>query len=148
VAACTSSDTLSEKERVEIVREAKETLDKYYDDIRKEGLTAEFRYLDNSAEFFWVPPGYSSPLSYDSVAKILNQNAPLFRSINNSFDTVTIVPLTKELATYSGRLKSIVTDTAGAVTSFSLIETGILINRNDGWKLLSGQTSILPSIAQ
>lgn len=148
VAACTPSETLTESESVEIVREAKATLDNYYDDIRKEGLNAEFKYLDNSSEFFWVPPGYAIPLSYDSVTKILNQNAPLFKSVDNSFDTITIVPMSKELATYSGRLKSILTDTSGTVTTFSLIETGILVKRKDGWKLLSGQTSMLPTNSQ
>src|SRR5688572_31858927 len=92
--SCSQSETLSETERAEIILAAKETLTNYYNDIRKEGLRAEFRYLDNSKEFFWVPPGYSSPISYDSVAAILNQNAPLFKSIDNSFDTLRIIPLT------------------------------------------------------
>src|SRR5688572_8196325 len=91
--SCTNSETLTETERDEIIKDAKQTLDNYYNDIRKEGLTAEFKYLDNSADFFWVPPGYSSPISYDSVATILHANAPLFKSIDNSFDTLNIIPL-------------------------------------------------------
>jgi hypothetical protein len=133
---------LSETERAEIIISAKETLNNYFNDIRKEGLKAEFRYLDNSKEFFWVPPGYSSPISYDSVAAILNQNAPLFKSIDNSFDTLRIFPLSNDLTTYSGRLRSIMIDTADQVTTFIMMETGILIKRKDGWKLLSGQTSM------
>jgi hypothetical protein len=34
-------------------------------------------------------------------------------------------------------------DTSGKTSSFSLIESGVLIKREDGWKLLSGQTSII-----
>lgn len=141
--ACTQPGAFTETERAELIQEAKQMLDNYYNDIRKEGLKAEFKYLDNSKEFFWVPPGYSSPISFDSVATILNQNAPLFKSIHNSFDTLNIILLSKELVSYSGRLKSIMTDTSGTVSTFSMIETGILIKRKDGWKLLSGQTSLL-----
>jgi len=140
--ACSQSESLTETERIEIVLEAKQTLNNYYNDIRQEGLKAEFRYLDNSKEFFWVPPGYSSPISFDSVAAILNQNAPLFKSIDNSFDTLNIIPLSKELVTYTGRLQSAMIDTAGQSTTITLMETGILIKRKDGWKLLSGQTSV------
>jgi hypothetical protein len=120
-----------------------QTLDSYYNDIRKLGLTAEFKYLDNSSEFFWVPPGYSDAIAYDSVVTILKQNAPKYKSIDNSFDTLRIIPLSRELATYTGRLHSTMTDTADRIITFSLVETGILIKRPDGWKLLNGQTTIL-----
>ena len=143
--SCSQPETLSETERAEIILAAKATLNNYYNDIRKEGLRAEFRYLDNSKEFFWVPPGYTSPISYDSVAAILNQNAPLFKSIDNSFDTVNIIPLSRELVTYTGRLHSVMIDTAEKSNTVTLMETGILIKRKDGWKLLSGQTFIVPS---
>jgi len=112
-------------------------------DIRKSGLTAEFKYLDNSSEFFWVPRGYSSYISYDSVATVLKQTAPKYKSVDNSFDTLRIFPLRKELATYTGRLNSTMTDISGKVITLQLIETGVLIKRQDEWKLLSGQTSIL-----
>jgi hypothetical protein len=143
ITSCNQTDALTEAERNEIVLSAKQTLDNYYNDIRKEGLTAEFKYLDCSKEFSWVPPGYSTPISYDSVSAILNQNASVFKSIDNSFDTLSIIPLSKNLVTYSGRLRSVMIDTADQATTFIMMETGILIKRNDGWKLLSGQTSLL-----
>jgi hypothetical protein len=143
ITSCRQSTPLTETEKTSIVLEVRQTLDNYYNDIRKSGLTAEFKYLDNSSEFFWVPPGYSSSISYDSVATVLKQNAPKYNSIDNSFDTLRIVPLSKELATYTGRLHSTMTDTSGKVMTFSLVETGVLIKRKDGWKLLNGQTSIL-----
>lgn len=142
-ASCNGTDTLTESERTEIIQSTMQTLDNYYNDIRKEGLTAEFKYLDSSKEFFWVPPGYSAPISYDSVSAILNQNAPLFKSIDNSFDTLNIIPLSKDLVTYTGRLHSVMIDTAEQVTTVTMMETGILIKRKDGWKLLSGQTSMV-----
>jgi hypothetical protein len=133
---------LTTNEREKIVATIRETLDNYYRDVKTAGLTAEFKYLDNSSDFFWVPPGYSTAISYDSVVSVLNQNAPLFKSINNTFDTVSIIPLSAELATYTARISSVMTDTASKVSSLSLIETGVLIKRRDGWKLLCGQTSV------
>lgn len=143
ILSCRQSDfPLMEAEKKLIIDSIIQTLNQYYDDIRAEGLTAEFRYLDNSPEFYWVPPGFSIAISYDSVATILRQNAPLLRKIDNQWDTLRIDPLSHELATYTGRLHSTVTDTAGHVSESSLVETGVLIKRRDGWKLLSGQTSV------
>jgi hypothetical protein len=46
-----NQSSLSENERREIIKEIKETLDNYYSDIEKDGLLAEFNYLDSSADF-------------------------------------------------------------------------------------------------
>lgn len=143
VSSCRQSAPLTENEKTNIIAEVRLTLGNYYGDIRKSGLTAEFKYLDNSPDFFWVPPGFSSPLSYDSVVAVIKKNAPNYKSVDNSFDSLKIIPLTKEIATYTGRLKSTMMDTSGKVATFSLIESGVLIRRTDGWKLLSGQTAVL-----
>lgn len=144
VLSCDQRTTeLTTVEEQEIIHSIKETLNNYFTDIRNHGLTAEFKYLDNSPEFFWVPPGYSSAISYDSVVKILKQNAPQFRLVDNSFDTLRITPLNRELAIYTARLSSTMTDTNRIVSKLSLMETGVLIKRNDGWKLLSGQTTVI-----
>lgn len=141
--SCRQPGPLTENERTNIIKDVQITLDNYYNDIRKSGLTAEFKYLDNSSDFFWVPPGYSSSISYDSVAAVLKQSASKFKFVNNTFDTLQIIPLNKELATYTGRLNSTMTDTVDKTITYSLVETGVLIKRQDGWKLLSGQTTIL-----
>jgi hypothetical protein len=143
ITSCRQPTPLTEREKASIVENVRQTLDNYYNDIRKSGLTAEFKYLDNSSEFFWVPPGYSNSISYDSVATLLKESAPKYKSIANSFETLLIIPLTDEHATYTGQLKSTMTDTSGKVVTFSFVETGVLIKRKDGWKLLNGQTSIL-----
>jgi SnoaL-like domain len=143
IVSCRQSSPLTENEKARIIGDVRQTLDNYYNDIRKSGLTAEFQYLDNSSEFYWAPPGYNISISYDSVATILNQNAQNYKSVDNSFDTLRITPLSKEYATYTGRLTSRMTDTTGRTTTISLVETGVLIKREDGWKLLNGQTSIL-----
>ena len=142
-ASCQPSSNFTNDEKTALAADVRQTLGNYYRDIRKLGLTAEFNYLDRSADFYWVPPGYGSALSYDSVASILKQIAPKFRLIENRFDTLRIVPLSKEPATYTARSHSTMTDTAGHTTSISLIESGVLIKRANGWKLLSGQTAVL-----
>jgi hypothetical protein len=141
--SCRQSTTMTKDEKARIELDVRLTLINYYDDIRKSGLTAEFNYLDHSPDFFWVPPGYSSCISYDSVVQVLEENAPKFKYIDNSFDTLRIVPLSKEIATYTGRLHSTMTDTRGNIMTLQLVETGVLIKRKEGWKLLSGQTNIV-----
>jgi hypothetical protein len=141
--SCNPHSELNESDKVTITYQVNTMLQNYYKDIATYGLKAEFKYLDSSKDFFWVPPGYSLPISYDSVATILRQNAPMFVSIDNSFDSLRIIPLSLNLATYSGRLKSKMIDTTGKAINFSLVETGVIIKRADGWKLLHGQTSIL-----
>jgi hypothetical protein len=142
IVACQQPPVLTAEEKKILADTIRHTLHNYHSDILAHGLTAEFKYLDSSADFFWVPPGFSASISYDSVAAVLKQNAPLFKSIDNSFDTLTIIPLSKELSSYTARIRSAMTDTAGQTSVVSLLETGILIRRKDGWKLLSGQTSI------
>jgi hypothetical protein len=135
--------TLSEDEKKDIVDTVKKTLDNYYMDIREYGLNAEFKYLDSSADFFWVPPGFQHSISYDSVVALIKQSAAQFSLVDNSFDTLQIIPLSKEIATYTGKLRSSMTDTSGKTSVFYLTETGTLVKRRDGWKLLSGQTTLL-----
>jgi hypothetical protein len=143
ITSCRQSPVLTENEKADIIAEIKLTLGNYYDDIRKSGLTAEFKYLDNSPDFFWVPPGYSGPVSYNVVVSAIKQNALQYKLVDNTFNTLQIIPLSRELAAYSGQLSSTITDTAGKVTRYSLVETGVMIKRAGGWKLLNGQTSML-----
>ncbi len=115
----------------------------YHSDIREDGLLAEFNYLDKSDDFFWVPPGYNSALSYDSVETILRMNAQALSSVEFSWDTLNIYPLSNEIATYSGIVSGVMIDTAGNELRMSIIESGTLIKRNSGWKLLSGQSAVV-----
>jgi hypothetical protein len=141
--SCKQTTTLSEAEKANITAEIRKTLTAYYDDIKKAGLTAEFKYLDSSSNFFWVPPGYSSAISYDSVVAILKKNAPKYKSVNNTLSNLKIIPISSEIATYTANLNSVMTDTIEQVAIYRLIESGVIIKRKNGWKLLSGQTSML-----
>ncbi len=141
--SCSNSDTLDTKNQELITKQIRKTLTDYYRDIKENGLTAEFKYLDKSEDFFWVPPGYKSAITYDSVYNILTHSAPKFKSIDNAFDSLRIIPLSDNIATYTGKIKSVITDTTGKIMSLTLLETGIMIKRGNNWKILSGQTSMI-----
>jgi len=142
---CSKSDELSIEQKDEIRNEVRGMFDQYHSAIGKEGLTGEFAYLDNSADFFWVPPAYTSALDYDSVKTILEANSKGFQSIEFHWDTLSVSPLSKTIANYSGIVKGVMTDTAGVKLPVAIIESGTVIKRNDGWKLLSGQSAVLPA---
>ncbi len=143
VNSCVQTEELNASEKELVVADVREMFNNYHSDISKNGLTAEFKYLDKSPDFYWVPPGYNSALTYDSVHTILVNNAKLFREILFEWDTLQVFPLTNEIANYSGIVKGSMTDTSGIVTSVLIIESGTVVRRSDGWKLLSGQSAIL-----
>jgi len=124
-----STSSLSDAQKNNISKEIQQTLSDYYSDIKKEGLLAEFKYLDSSSDFLWVPPGFTSPISFDSVAIILKKNAPLLRSVINSWNTLHVYPLSEELASYSGKLHSKIMDTTGKTSGVDLIESRVMIKR-------------------
>jgi hypothetical protein len=124
-------------------KDVKSTIDNYYNDIRKQGLLAELKYLDSTKQFFWIPPGYMNYVSYDSVAAAIRRNAPGMKSLNNHYDSLLIVPLSSDHAQFAMRTISVSVDTAGDSTTTAFIESGVMVKRKDGWKFLSGHTSIL-----
>ena len=132
-------------DKAQVVQEVAQMLADYHTDIREGGLTMEFKYLDDSPDFFWVPPGYTSALNYDSVKTILEGNALAYQAIDFRWDTLDIIPLSNEIATYAGIVSGTMLDTAGVVAKVRMIESGTLIRRPEGWKLLSGQSAALPA---
>ena len=108
----------------------------------KKGLLTEFNYLDSSKEFYWLPPGYSAAIDYNAVAAAIRANAA-DHSVKIEWDTLSVDALSNKLARYTGRLRSKWTDTTGKTMNISFVETGLLIKRDNGWKLLSGQTAVL-----
>ncbi len=140
--SCRESSQLTDSQKASLMNEVRSMLRNYSDDIRSKGLLAEFAFLDSSADFFWVPPGSSSALSYNTVASMIRSNALLYQSVENSWDTLRIFPLTPDLAGYTGKLSSIMIANSGKVTKVSLVETGLVIRRRNGWKLLCGQTAL------
>jgi hypothetical protein len=143
--SCTKniSQPITETEKRQIEISVSSMLGKYFDDIKKNGLKAEFAYLDSTSDFFWVPPGYTESINYDSVKSAIEKNATQLDSVNNTWTTLHVHPLSSELASYTGNIHCILVDTKGKKTESNLIETGIVIKRSTGWKLLSGQTTLI-----
>ncbi len=141
--ACTPPKDSNELDKEAVIEEVKQMFDNYHSDIKEGGLTAEFKYLDQSDDFFWVPPGFNSALTYDSVKTILEQNASSFNDVEFHWEALQIFPLTNEIANYSGIVNGILTDTSGAKNTVSIIESGTIIKRHNGWKLLNGQSASL-----
>lgn len=126
-----------------IIQEIRSSLINYNSDVSKEGLLAELKYLDSSADFFWVPPGYHSALNYDSVVTVLRESAPKLKSLNRKWTSLKIIPHTNTLASFVGTIDVEMIDINGKENTVSLIESGLMIRRSTGWKLLNGQTSAL-----
>jgi hypothetical protein len=141
--SCVQPEQLNDTEKDIIISDVKEMFNNYHSDIKKEGLTAEFKYLDQTSNFFWVPPGYNSALDYDSVYSILVNNAKMFSEVIFKWNTLQVFPLTEEIANYSGVVEGSMTDTSGIVNSVLIIESGTVVKRFDGWKLLNGQSAVL-----
>ena len=127
----------------EVAREVREMLHNYHEDMTNEGLLSEFKYLDNSDEFFWVPPGYLSSINYDSVRIVIEGAVPGLSSVRYSWTTLDIYPLHNDIASFTGIVSGSIVDTAGIQTDVTLIESGTVIRRGDGWKLLNGQSRFL-----
>ncbi|MDX1410407.1 MAG: nuclear transport factor 2 family protein [Saprospiraceae bacterium] len=142
VASCLQQGTPAYDPDV-VVDEVQATLEAYFDATREHGIFAGLEYLDTSQQFFWVPPGFQSALSRDSVTKILTVMAPAIGSISNQWQNLTVYALGPDHATFTGRVHSRATDTSGTTSHSQLLESGVMVRRDDGWKLLCGQTRIM-----
>jgi len=134
---------LNSQEKEAVAKEVREMMYAYINDVNTMGIMAEFKYLDASDDFFWVPPGYNSAISYDSVYSIVSQFSPVITKIDYSIETLHILPLSKTTANVHLIVSGFFQDTSGVVTPVRVIETGLVIKRKDGWKLLSGQSRSL-----
>lgn len=123
--------------------EIEQMLIDYHSEINKEGLLAEFKFLDSSNQFYWVPPGYESALSYDSVRSILIQNAKTLKFVTFEWQSLKVFPLKHDIGSYTGIVHGKMTDTAGLFSEMQIIASGTVIRREDGWKLLNGQSALL-----
>ena len=141
--SCENAQKQISFDKEQITKDIEQMLLDYHRDINKDGLTAEFLYLDNSSDFFWVPPGHRSAINYDSVRTILNKNAKSLSTVKFQWDTLQIFPLSDKIANYTGIVNAQTIDTSGIESNVLIIESGTLIKRGDGWKLLSGQSAIL-----
>lgn len=140
-----SCNTQPEKEfdTVAVEKEVKKMFLAYDDSVRKNGIDGEFFFLDNSEQFYWVPPEYKYALHYDSIAKILHEYAPNFKYINNTWDTLHIMALSDTYASFNGVINSYTITIDNDTIESKLSETGLVIKKGNHWKFLSGQTIVI-----
>lgn len=118
-------------------------LQQYYSDVSEKGLTAEFKYLDNSKKIFWNPPRYNSTLTYNDLIREVTNNSKIYKSLSYKWDTLNVFSLTNSIANYSGIVKGEMIDTLGRKTVVKLLESGSVIKRKNRWKILNCQTTII-----
>src|SRR5690349_2436821 len=106
LSSCQQRMALNDQEKKVIEDSVHQTLDRYNHAIRESGLNAEFAFLDSSEDFFWVPPGYSTALPYDSVVAIIRSNARAFTAVDNKFSSLSIHPLSTLLCNYTAVIRS------------------------------------------
>ena len=140
--SCERKSNAITRDEESVRKEARSMLHTYLQDMNSKGLLSEFEYLDESEDFFWVPPGYKSKLDYDSVKSILLKNAPVLKSINNQWSDLEVYPLSAEHCTYTGEIHSLTVTQNNDTTEVDMLETGVLVRRDDGWKILCGQSRI------
>lgn len=128
-----------------IETEVRTMLADYAEAQRQSGVLGELPYLDTTDAFFWVPPGYAQAINGDSVRAVLHKFTPMIRSVDGHWLALDVHPLSDSLAVYTGRLRATSISTAGDSTTYELLETGIVAKRVDGWKLLGGQTAVVPT---
>ncbi len=141
--SCSPKKATQEYNASSIEKEVKEMFLAYNDSVRKNGIKGEFFFLDNSEQFYWVPPGHKYALHYDSVARILHTFAPHFKYIDNKWDTLQIMALSAKYASFNGIINSYAITVDNDTTTTKLSETGLVIKRGKHWKFLSGQTVVI-----
>lgn len=128
--------------------EVRDMLERYCEDVRVNGLRAEISYIDSSRDFFWVPPGFTGLIGFDSVSRILRENAGKMMIVDNRIEKLLVLPQTRDLAVYSAKIRSRVITRSGDSAVNALLETGVVRRVNGKWKLLCGQTSVAPLAEQ
>lgn len=137
------NDHIWSEESNRVHREVKTTLGNYYKDVNENGFEAEFKYLDSTSQFSWFPPGFNSAISFDSVRNILKRNVLLYPYVHLEWDSLNVIPESGTKASYAGKITGIMQDTTGHRDTFHLSEIGVMIKKEDGWKLLSGKTVVI-----
>ena len=100
--------------------------------------------MDASRDFYWVVPGFNFAIGIDSVKSILTETPTQFEKVLFHWDQLDIYPLSSEIANFTGTVGGKMVDTSGRESTVAIIESGTVIKRSDGWKLLSGQSAALP----
>jgi hypothetical protein len=98
--------------------------------------------MDSSDAFFWVFPPDTGAVSRAMLADGLRTELESYPSIEGRWLSLRVEPLTATLASYTGVFEQVATTVGGDVVTTHGIETAVVVLRDDGWKFLSGQTTL------
>jgi hypothetical protein len=91
-----------------------------------------------------TPSSIHGPISFELRGTGDPQECRMGKKIDEQWEDLQILPLSEKYVTYTGRIRSTVTDSTGHTSTTRLLETGVLAKREDRWKLLCGLTGKLP----
>lgn len=109
-------------------------------DYEAEDFDAVMSHLDTSRNFFWIYPPDTVPVTREIFAEVLRWEFDMNNPIRYKWDTIQVIPLSSDLAYYQGRGHKVETDTSKIEHVVIGFQSAIVIRREEGWKLLSGQT--------
>ena len=135
-ASCAPPEEFTEAERAAVADSIAQTIGTLLRAMEAEGWLAQLKYVDNSPEMFCVSYFADSLtfLSYDQYAAQVRAEAPSIRAVQFDYEDLQVRPLTRDYAFYSGKVREVLTDTAGVTHEVVAVESGVLIRRDDGWK--------------
>jgi len=110
-------------------------------DLNTDGIQSQLKYLDNSDKFQYTFLNSGKIYDYEELKKQLEISSSTDYKVNLSFDEFKITPLSDKLVSYSLILSGY-ERIDGQNSDISLVETGTLIRRNDGWKIINAQTTV------
>jgi len=137
---CRRNAELSQTERATIKSDVQRVLIAMSDSMQRSGLPGWISFLHNSPEFKWEFHGAAE--SYDSLVAQIRREAPRYRAITISWDSVQVEPLSDNESVLTTRYIESVTDTSG-VKSIIVGTVKSRLERVTGvWKFYLGHTFV------
>ena len=140
--SCDQEAKLTNDQKYEIINSVKKSQEQFCLDYEAEDFDAVMSHLDTSRNFFWIYPPETVPVTREIFAEVLKREFEMNNPIKFIWDTIQVVPLSSDLAYYQGRFHRVETDTSEIEQVGITFVSAIVIRREEGWKLLSGQNCL------
>ncbi len=137
---CRRNANLSQMERATIKNDVQLVLTAMSDSMRTNGLAGWIPFLYNSPDFKWEFHGIAE--SYDTLVAQIRREAPRYRSITISWDSVQVEPLSDNETMLTTKYNESVTDTGGANSTIVGTVKSRLERVNGAWKFHLGHTFV------
>lgn len=143
--SCNYNQGENDISRTQIREEISVMMGNYLTDLNKNGMESQMKYMDNSDDFRWTYSNYRRVYLFDDMAQQLNKSENEGYSAHLTFDELEIIPISENIANYTAKLSGF-TKFDGKNSDVSILESGTLIKRKDGWKFLNGQTALYDNV--